>query len=984
MGQLSVAPSATSAVILPVRPAFGTKGSPVVLWANYFALHLKNVQPLYKYGLTVTHVPPPNAAPQPNRDPKQAKGAKLGVIVKAALAKLENPGPIATEFKAHLISLKKLKEDSVHVQYRERGRDDFETWKITFGTPVFLHVEELMNYLTTLKDPANDPHFPKFASEIDALGVILGHQPRQPRDDEDSLQNVVSIGAGRFFGGSGDLTIPTGSLISILRGYYQSVRPATGRLLLNVQVTHGVFRRHGPLKDICRELGLDQMNQVARYGTRQGWNVAHVRMERKLRDLNKILARAKAKVKVFYGGKPRVVTKFLAGVAIKTDAPRDQEENIFTNPRGFPWACPYTTYFFIKEPPTAAERVAGIQYNKHITVAEYYKKRYNVTADGGLPLINTGTLSRPVFMLAELIELENLQPLKTKLTPEEQSAMITFACRPAVANAHSISTTGRGLLQLDGNDCINAFGVTVDKDLITVKGRELAPPTLVYKDRRGLAPLTPAKGQWNLRNIQVVKSGSPIKKWTYVFDGTRPQPVQGAVRESMIAFARMMIQTGVDIAPQPFIPGVGVRYEDAPGLTTALSELEKKQPDLVVIVLPDRDAKRYANIKTACDVRLGFHNVCVIEAKLTKNEVGYFANVALKVNLKLGGVNHSLRSQHKLISGGSTMVVGYDVTHPTNLGVTVNKKSASHKDKGGKTKEKKQERPDPPSIVGLVSSIDKDLAQWPAQSWNNPPTKEMLDGALVDAFKLCLARWERGNKTGQKSLKPLPQNIVIFRDGVSEGQFQKVINEELPFIKQACRETYKGRQPRITVIVSVKRHQTRFFPTDKDHLVNLKSKSPKEGTVVDRGVTQARYWDFFLQAHASLQGKQPGRSPSSTLSPKLLTRTSLPGTARPAHYTVLYDEIFRADYGANAADELEDLTHSMCYLYGRATKAVSICPPAYYADLVCERARGHKNELFDMDDHTPWGSMAGSITSNDSAIRDRAVHPKLAHTMYYI
>jgi hypothetical protein len=883
MGQLSVGSSATSAVILPVRPAFGTKGSPVTLWANYFALRLKNAQPLFKYVLTVTHVPAEDATPKPNRGTKQAKGAKLEAIVKAALAKLEKPGPIATEFKAQLISLKEVAVGSVQVQYRERGRDDTETWQIAFGKPVFIHVEDLMKYLTTLKDPVNDPQFPKFASEIDALGVILGHQPRQPRDDDDSLRNVVSIGGGRFFGGSGESANPTGSLVSILRGYYQSVRPATGRLLLNVHVTHGVFRRHGPLSDICRELGLNQMDQVRQYETRQGWNPAHFRMERKLKDLNKILARAKAKVRVFYGGKSRDVTKFLAGVAMKKDAPRTkaeptkvkaesqedakeeaEKEPMFTHPRGFPWACPYTTRFFIKEPTNAAERVPSIQYNDYIQVAEYYKKRYGVIADATLPLINTGTLSRPVFMLAERIELENLQPLKTKLTPDEQSTMITFACRPAVANAQSISTTGRALLQLDGNDCINAFGVTVDKDLVTVKGRELPPPTLVYVSRGSLHPIVPASGQWNLRNVQLVRSGRPIKRWTYLFDITKPQHVQNAVRDSVLAFVLKMSQTGVDIVAQPFTPGVGVRFWDAAVLTTALTEMEKKQPDLVVIVLPDNDTKRYNSIKTACDVRLGFHNVCVIEAKLTKkkhggdHDVGYFANVALKVNLKLGGVNHALRNHHRLIASGNTMVVGYDVTHPTNLGVTVNKKSADKKGKDGKTKEK-QERAAPPSIVGLVSSIDKDLAQWPAQSWNNPPTKEMLDETLVDAIKLCLSRWERSNQSAQKALKPLPQNIVIFRDGVSESQFYKVINEELPFIKQACREKYKGRQPRITIVVSVKRHQTRFFPTDKDHIVNPASKSPMPGTVVDRGVTQVRYWDFFLQAHNSMQGKRPHR-----------------------------------------------------------------------------------------------------------------------------
>jgi hypothetical protein len=103
------------------------------------------------------------------------------------------------------------------------------------------------------------------------------------------------------------------------------------------------------------------------------------------------------------------------------------------------------------------------------------------------------------------------------------------------------------------------------------------------------------------------------------------------------------------------------------------------------------------------------------------------------------------------------------------------------------------------------------------------------------------------------------------------------------------------------------------------------------------------------------------------------------GTARPAHYTVLLDEIFRADYKDKAAHALESLTHDMCYLYGRATKAVSICPPAYYADLVCTRARLHKAELFD-DTH----STGSASTTGQDAIKSRSIHANLKDTMYYI
>lgn len=41
-------------------------------------------------------------------------------------------------------------------------------------------------------------------------------------------------------------------------------------------------------------------------------------------------------------------------------------------------------------------------------------------------------------------------------------------------------------------------------------------------------------------------------------------------------------------------------------------------------------------------------------------------------------------------------------------------------------------------------------------------------------------------------------------------------------------------------------------------------------------------------------------------------------------------------------DSLQELTYRLCYIYGRATRAVSIVPPAYYADLVAARARFHR------------------------------------------
>lgn len=254
-----------------------------------------------------------------------------------------------------------------------------------------------------------------------------------------------------------------------------------------------------------------------------------------------------------------------------------------------------------------------------------------------------------------------------------------------------------------------------------------------------------------------------------------------------------------------------------------------------------------------------------------------------------------------------------------------------------------------------------------------------------------------------------PENILVYRDGVSEGQYQLVLENELPLLQKACAETYPADQtkaglPRITVVVVGKRHHTRFYPTSEDGADRGSNCLP--GTVVDRGVTEARNWDFFLQAHAAIKG-----------------------TARPAHYFVVHDEIFRsrakgghaaqqqkrggapalklplaggsggggASISGNVEDTLEQVTQSLCYVFGRATRAVSICTPAYYADIVCERARRYLREAFDPSGLSDLASVTSGSGSSGGGSKEEEeqkrnqmwqskinINAKLKDTMFYI
>jgi hypothetical protein len=79
-----------------------------------------------------------------------------------------------------------------------------------------------------------------------------------------------------------------------------------------------------------------------------------------------------------------------------------------------------------------------------------------------------------------------------------------------------------------------------------------------------------------------------------------------------------------------------------------------------------------------------------------------------------------------------------------------------------------------------------------------------------------------------------PDRILIFRDGISEGQYLPVLTYEHDAVLKACQRIKGGYRPKILICVCAKRHSTRFFgePRDIDSSGNLTS-----GLVVDRAVT---------------------------------------------------------------------------------------------------------------------------------------------------
>lgn len=484
--------------------------------------------------------------------------------------------------------------------------------------------------------------------------------------------------------------------------------------------------------------------------------------------------------------------------------------------------------------------------------------------------------------------------------------------------------------------------------LIKVPGRVLPEPKVFYKQANKAAPV-PAQvrgGGWNMAEVQF-NTGGALMDWSYLVithPGARSRfSIMEEATPTVQAFYAALGRRGITAKPPMRGKTLALSGPDDPQLGDLMRNAEGRL-DLLLVILPSANTPVYSRLKSLGDLKHGIHTICVVGDKLAKpqGQDQYFNNVALKLNLKLGGHNQLVEpARLGILNEDKTMVVGVDVTHPSpgSSGAA-------------------------PSVAGMVASVDGRVSQWPGMLRVQGTARQEMVSDIKDMLKSRLRLWK-----GLGKHMVLPENILVYRDGVSEGQYQRVIDDELPLLREACREVYspaekKAGLPRLTVIVVSKRHHTRFYPasaTDADRFSNNAA-----GTVVDRGITEAGGWDFYLQAHTAIQG-----------------------TARPAHYYVILDEIFRVR-GArdvkpparNVADVVEGLSQALCYTYGRATKAVSICAPVYYADILCERARVYLKELYDA---SPGGSLATGGTGGEPVGNGEVEpHERVRNSMFYI
>ncbi|GER31816.1 argonaute family protein [Striga asiatica] len=518
-----------------------------------------------------------------------------------------------------------------------------------------------------------------------------------------------------------------------------------------------------------------------------------------------------------------------------------------------------------------------------LKLVSYFKDHYEYDMRyTNLPCLQVSR-RRPCYLPLELCAICEGQKFLGKLSDDQTVKLLKMGCQRPRERKKIIDSVMEGQFGPTSGHQGRDFKLDISTEMMKLTGRILDPPKLKLGNTGHVRNLTPYRHdrQWNLLESHVLE-GTHVERWAVIsFGGIREHKF--TVPKFVNRLSQRCEQLGISLRKNTVIPPVfePMHVLGNPKLLEAkLRQIHRAalgKLQLLVCVM-ERKHRGYADLKRIAETGVGFVSQCCLYSNVSKMGSQFLSNLAIKINAKVGGSTVALHdpipSEIPRIFGfhEPSIFMGADVTHP-------------HPSDDFS-----------PSVAAVVGSLN-----WPAP--NRYVSRMRSQTHRREIIKDLAAMVREILEDFAREVSKLPERIVFFRDGVSETQFRKVLEDELSQIREACAAVRGGYGPRITFVVVQKRHHTRLFPGNDENV--------PPGTVVDSEVVgPAGGFDFYLCSHWGARG-----------------------TSRPVRYCVLWDE------NGFTSDEVQRLVYGLCYTFVRCTGPVSVVPPVYYAHLAAYRGR---------------------------------------------
>ncbi|KAM4675853.1 piwi-like protein 2 [Discoglossus pictus] len=349
-------------------------------------------------------------------------------------------------------------------------------------------------------------------------------------------------------------------------------------------------------------------------------------------------------------------------------------------------------------------------------------------------------------------------------------------------------------------------------------------------------------------------SSVPLLYWAILY------PKRGAsqARELVGTLERIAGPIGMRVNQPSCVELRDDRIETYARNIKSLLESEGKLQLLMCLITGTRD-DLYGAIKKLCCVQTPVPSQ-VVNVRTISNPAklrSIAQKILLQINCKLGGELWGVDIPLKHL-----MVIGMDVYHDPSRGLR--------------------------SVLGFVASMNNCQTKWYSRV-----VFQLAHQEIMDSLKHCLvSALQKYFEVNHR----LPEKIVVYRDGVSDGQLCTVESYEIPQL-QTCFQTFDNYSPRMVVIVVQKRVSTNIYSSATNQFF-----TPAPGTLLDHTVTRRDRVDFYLLSHHVRQG-----------------------CGIPTHYICVMNT-------ANMSpDHIQRLTFKLCHMYWNWPGTIRVPAPCKYA-----------------------------------------------------
>ena len=436
--------------------------------------------------------------------------------------------------------------------------------------------------------------------------------------------------------------------------------------------------------------------------------------------------------------------------------------------------------------PAANKLKVKLDSGAECTIEKYFKDRYNLNLDfPHYPCIHVGKPEKTVYLPIELcIIKKQFLPLSKRLDDNQSQRMIKAAAKPPKERCETIKANLKNLANHYESDLYaNEFGLKVSGEMTKVEGRVLGPPALKYKNEGEFSEVKNGKWKVGRRGDKIILGflkPMNLKYWAILDLSNLP----GNSKEKFVDRIRSEGNMRGMLVDNPTYGNANIRNTSQVKETfeKLYNDIRKKKENkegknedgskVLILVINPKQSTIKDELKYLGDAILRVPTQFVLKTNVTgrdNNGPSYqvLHNLCLKMNHKLGGVNHALCKGLPLMNE-VVMVMGADVTHSP---------SSDNSKK--------------PSIAAVVGSVDLDFYQFNVEirlqersDENSKLEKKSKDkGRAVEEIQQMENIAHSFLSKFYKKRKRHPEQIIYYRDGVSDGQFRGVLNHELSAIR---------------------------------------------------------------------------------------------------------------------------------------------------------------------------------------------------------